>query len=97
MNNLLSVIGLAMKANKLVFGEKVILSIQKKQAQLVIISIDASDNTKKRLIDKCNYYGIDYLEMLSMEDIFKATGKVNRLYFSIIDSNFKKLIINKLR
>lgn len=97
MNDLLSAIGLATKANKLVFGEKVLASIRNKQAQLVIISPDASANTRKRLIDKCKYYQVAYYEKLSMEDIQQATGKINRLYFSVSDKNFKRLIESKIR
>ena len=53
MNNFLSLLGLASRARKIVTGETLIKKIRTNAIYLVIIASDASDNTKKKFIDKC--------------------------------------------
>ncbi|MDR3215502.1 MAG: ribosomal L7Ae/L30e/S12e/Gadd45 family protein [Bacilli bacterium] len=96
MSKLLSCLGLAHKAGKIIYGERTIEMIQKQQAQLVIITNDASANTKKRIKDKCAFYHVKCYEILNSNDLFQATHKVNRMYCAIIDNNFKKLIETKI-
>ena len=48
-----SLLGLAMRARKLATGESALKAVQSQQAHLVFIASDASDNTKKKYIDKC--------------------------------------------
>ena len=52
MNNFLSLLGLASRARKIVTGETLIKKIRTNAIYLVIIASDASDNTKKKFIDK---------------------------------------------
>ena len=47
-----SLLGLAMRARKLATGESALKAVQSQQAHLVFIASDASDNTKKKYIDK---------------------------------------------
>lgn len=54
-----SLLGLAMRARKLATGESALKAVQSQQAHLVFIASDASDNTKKKYIDKCTYYHVD--------------------------------------
>ena len=49
-----SLLGLAMRARKLATGESALKAVQSQQAHLVFIASDASDNTKKKYIDKCS-------------------------------------------
>ena len=51
MNNVVNLIGLAARARKIVTGEMVLNAIRNHSAKLVVIADDASDNTKKKLID----------------------------------------------
>lgn len=89
MNNL----GLAYRASKLEYGTtNVIKSIQNKQAKLVIIASDASDNTKKKIINKCIYYDVDYKIQFLSTEISKAIGKKNIMVISILDSGFKNIL-----
>ena len=55
-----SLLGLAMRARKLATGESALKAVQSQQAHFVFIASDASDNTKKKYIDKCTYYQVDY-------------------------------------
>ena len=58
MDRILSLLGLAQKAHKLIFGENILTDIKK--CQYLFIACDASEKTKERYIKKCNYYHIPY-------------------------------------
>ena len=55
----LSLIGLATKAGKTVSGEfSTEKEVKSKRAALVIVADDASDNTKKKFKNMCDYYHV---------------------------------------
>ena len=57
---LLSLLGFAARARRLVFGTDLCRAAARAgQISLALISSDASQNTKKRIIDACKYYGCD--------------------------------------
>lgn len=57
---LLSLLGFAARARRLVFGTELCRTAARAgQISLVVIAADASQNTKKRVIDACKYYGCD--------------------------------------
>ena len=57
---LLSLLGFAARARRLVFGTDLCRAAARAgQISLAIISSDASQNTKKRVVDACKYYGCD--------------------------------------
>ena len=70
----LLVLGLAKKAGKLVCGAPLVCKALsgKTPPALVIVSIYASDNTKKRMRDKCNYYGVRLYEYDAQTDRISA-------------------------
>ena len=76
MNNFLSLLGLASRARKIVTGETLIKKIRTNAIYLVIIASDASDNTKKKFIDKCTSYNVDYIVTSSREEsgCFRDSG-----------------------
>lgn len=87
----LSFIGLANKAKKIIIGtELVIKSIQKGQAFLVIIAIDVSDNTNKKMIDKCKYYEVPYYFAFKQEQLGHSIGKESRAVIAITDQGFSE-------
>lgn len=93
----LNLLGLALKAGQLVTGEELVLqSIRKKQAKLVIVATDASDNTKKKLQDKCHYYEIPYQEAYSQAEITHALGK-KRTACALVQDGFKKRMVEILQ
>lgn len=94
-NNLYNTLGLANRARKLVSGESIIKAIENKKAYLVFIAEDASENTKKKYIDKCNYYGVDYVVYGDSDTLSKAIGK-SRVAVAIIESGFALNIKKKL-
>lgn len=82
----LNTLGLITRARKLVTGEELVVkAIQKKKVYLVIVSEDASHNTKKKLQDKCNFYNVPLYFKGDREIIGRAIGKVERVVIGIED------------
>lgn len=91
-------VGLATRAGKTVAGEfSVEKAVKKQKAKLVIVSREASDNTKKLFINKCRYYDIPVFVYGSKEELGNATGNANRASIAILDEGFSKSIENMLR
>ena len=61
MNNFLNTLGLASRARKIVTGETLINKIRSNGVYFVVIASDASDNSKKKITDKCTSYNVDYV------------------------------------
>ena len=58
-DKLAGMIGLAMRAGKLVIGtEQVCLSMAKGKVLLCLASSEASEGTRKKLRTKCEFYGV---------------------------------------
>ena len=77
MNKALNTLGLCKCAGKISYGETLLKDIKNKKVYLVVVANDASDNSKKRIIDKCNYYKVEYKICLSKESITKAIGRID--------------------
>ncbi len=89
-----SLLSLCQKAGKLVAGEDVCLrAIQSGDAKLILISTDASENTKKKFTDKSKYYNIKALSIVTRQEMSQAIGKENRVTVAICDENFASQII----
>lgn len=93
----LSLLGLAMRAGKVVSGEFATENAVKSgKVSLVIVAKDASDNTKKLFRDKCKFYEIPVLEYGTKEELGKAIGKEMRSSVGIQDAGFAKTITSHL-
>ena len=91
MNKALNTIGMCKCANKLSYGETLINDIRKHLVSVVVICSDTSDNSKKKIIDKCNYYNCEYVIAFSQDEIKKVLGRVDPVSaIGIKDSNLKK-------
>ncbi len=89
--NVFNLLGLAMRAGKVVSGEDGVLdAIRSSNARLVIISLDASENTKKKILDKCSFYQIDWLEFGDRTRLGHAIGKWERVVLAVTDPGFAK-------
>jgi ribosomal protein L7Ae-like RNA K-turn-binding protein len=92
-NKMLSYLGLAMRAGKLVTGDEGVMSaIRSREAKLVILAIDASSNAQKKYRDKCSSYNVQLLERCSRDELGASIGKAERVVIAIIDSGFAKMI-----
>ena len=89
-------ISLAMKAGQLAAGEyQCEEAIKNGEACFVIIAEDASDNTRKKFEDKCNYRDIPYEIFGGKEEIGALIGKAERSVIAIKDEQFGAQLIRR--
>ena len=95
-NNILGLIGLAMKAGKIAFGaDSVEESILKRKVKLVIVSEESSERTKSKFIKLCQNYNIPIIIEGNIDDLSKTIGKSNKAVIGIKDINFANSIQKK--
>ena len=73
-SRILSLLGLARRANKITIGDNVLPILNTKKYKFIIIATDASDNTKKRWIDKCNFYQSEYIVYATKDLLGQSIG-----------------------
>lgn len=97
-DNILSIIGLATKAGKVVSGEfSVEKAVKSGKAFLVIVSEDASDNTKKMFTNMCAFYNVPMYLYGNKETLGKSMGKEMRASAALLDEGFSVTIIKKIQ
>lgn len=87
-----SMLSLAQRAGKIVTGEIIEKVVSNGEAFLVIIAEDAGVNTKKKYVNKCEHYAIEYIMFSNKEELSNCIGKYNRSVFAITDNNFAEKI-----
>lgn len=93
MNNLAN-IGLAFKARKLIAGTDLTIDgVRKKKVFVVILAIDASDNTAKMVKDKSSYYNVPVITAYSSSEISSTIGLKGRMVLGITDCGLAKMIL----
>ena len=92
MNSQYGIFGLAAASRNVSIGETLVKEIRSRRCKYVVIADNASDNTKKRLIDKCTYYHVKYGFIESSEILSNAIGKSNIKAVGILDYGFAKKI-----
>ena len=89
-------LGLSSKAGKLIYGVPMIIeAIQKgKKVYLVIEAGDTSDNTHKKLTDKCSFYGVEKIRIdADGVELASRIGKSSSLAaVAITDESFYKMV-----
>lgn len=96
-NNLYSFLGLMQKSGNIASGNDTVENdILKNKCKLLIISVDASENTKKRFLDMANYRNIPCVFFGNKIDLGNSIGKPERAVISVRDSGFAKEFINKI-
>ena len=92
-----SMIGLANKAGEIISGEDPVrFAIRKNNIKLLIITEDASDNTKKRFINAATYYHIPYFIYLTKEELSVSLGGKIRSIAGISDKEFAEYLTKLL-
>ncbi len=90
-------LGMAMKAGKVASGEfSTEKSVKGGKAALVIVSEDASYNTKKKFFNMCEFYKMPRLVFGNKEELGNAIGKGIRSSLAITDESFAKAILEKV-
>lgn len=93
----MSLVGLANRARKIVSGEEQVLrEIRGNRAKLVLLSADASENTMKKVTDKCKFYKVPYKIIGSRFILGHSIGKEARVTIAICDDGFAKKIAQVL-
>ena len=97
--NALKILGLCKKAGKLVCGTPLVCAALSKKTppSLCVVSVGASDNTKKRLYDKCRYYGVELCELSVSTDELSAAlgGHAQTASAAICDEGLAQLFLAK--
>ena len=90
-NKILSLIGLATKAGRTVSGEfSTEKEVKSGRAALVIVADDASDNTKKKFKNMCDFYHVPIYFYKDKDTLGHAMGKQFRASLAILDEGFAK-------
>ena len=91
---LLSLVGLATRARKVVSGEfSTEKSVKSGKSHLVIVSEEASDNTKKKFTNMCTYYKVPICYFGEKGELGHAMGKEMRASLAVVDEGLAKAIV----
>ena len=96
-------LGFAMRAGKVIFGTDTICSVMAKQGRekprLVLVASDASDGTKKKLLHKAEFYGVEVLiTNIDSSELGRLLGKLYApASVAIIDDRFAEEIAKACR
>ena len=90
-------ISLATKAGKTASGEfSTEQSVKTFRAELVIVATDASDNTKKKFKNRCEFYEVPIYFYGDKDSLGHAMGKEYRATLAVNDLGFAKGIMKHL-
>ncbi|MGG1678701.1 YlxQ family RNA-binding protein [Neobacillus sp. NRS-1170] len=96
-NQWMSLLGLANRARKIISGEELsVKEIRSGKAKLILLSADASQNTTKKITDKCNSYEVPYKLVENRFLLGQAIGKEARVVVAVLDDGFAKKLVTLL-
>jgi ribosomal protein L7Ae-like RNA K-turn-binding protein len=96
-NKVLSYLGLATRAGRVVSGEfSVEKSVKQRRAKLVIVSEEASENSRKKFRNMCTYYQVPLYFFGDSEELGKTCGKAFRMSLAVEDEGLAKAAIGQL-
>lgn len=97
MNNIdkfYNMIGIGKRASIIRGGDYVCTeSIQKNASSLIIIAEDAGQNTKKKFIQKCEFYEIKYIIIGEKSNLGNAVGTDETAALTVNDKKFAAQLI----
>ncbi len=100
MTNLLGFLGLCRRAGRMVLGTPLVCEelAKRKKPDLVLYSDGASAATKKRIENKCRFYGVEVLSLpVSTGDLARALGKRGDLAaLAVTDGGFGRAVRDKM-
>ena len=106
--NLLGVIGMCRGAGKAIVGTDMVCEFLRKNSEkkrknteeievLVIEASDTSENTHKKISDKCVYYNVKHIRLEATSEILgRAVGKRATAAVAIADKNFCRAVLGKI-
>ncbi len=91
LKRIYQMLGMAARARLLITGEELVLrDVRSGTARLVIVAGDASDNTLKKINDKCTTYNVEKHVFGTRDEIGHAIGKESRVVLAITDAGFAR-------
>jgi len=91
------ILGLCRRAGKLVSGAWAVEdSIRRGKSKLVIVSNDASEATKEKILKLCKDGRVDVVIFGSKERLGNCIGQSNRAIVAITSNRFRDMIFNVL-
>ena len=92
-NKVLSLLGLAKRAGKVVSGEfSTETAVKSSKAYLVVVSEEASENTKKKFSNMCTYYRVPIYFYGKKEVLGKCIGQEFRASLAVTDPGFSEAL-----
>lgn len=96
-NKVLSLIGLATRAGRTVSGEfSTEKAVKTGTASLVVVSEEASDNTKKKFRNMCAFYQVPLAFYGTKEELGHAMGKEFRASLAVTDEGLGNALVKQL-
>jgi ribosomal protein L7Ae-like RNA K-turn-binding protein len=89
-DKILSLLGLATRARRIVLGEEFVLKQMSKGNKVVFLANDAGANITKKVLDKASSFNCIVFHDFTTDEISKAMGKTNRKVVLIEDQGFSK-------
>lgn len=97
MDNALRMVGIATKAGRTASGEFMTENAVKSgKAALVILAGDASDNTKKKFKNMCEFYDVPIRIYSTKDELGHAMGKEFRASMAVTDKGLAQTIMKKM-
>lgn len=92
-----SYLGFAARARKIVSGgETCVISMKKGSAKLVVVAVDAADNTKDKLVFEAKRYKVPCKVYGESDHLSKMTGTSGRTVFAVTDTHFAECILAEI-
>ncbi len=93
MDKILNNLGLCQRASGLISGEEnVLMEISNGKVFYLFLANDASDNTKKKIMDKAKFYNLEVNMDYSSFELSHSIGKNNRMVIGIVNKGFLKIL-----
>ena len=97
-DKVLSMLGIAAKSGNVVSGEfSTEKAVKTGTAFLVIVSEEASDNTRKSFMNMTEFYDVPCYCYGSKEALGRCIGKEFRASLAVTDENLARAVENKLK
>lgn len=90
MNNILESLGLAYKAKRILISDEIIANMKK--IHLIVLASDVSLNTRKKFLDKANFYNVELIVAFDKEQLGSALGKGEVAAVGILDEKLKSKV-----
>lgn len=89
-DKILSLLGLATRARRIVLGEDFVLKAMSRRDRVVFLANDAGANITKKIVAKAETFNCTLFHEFTTDEISKAIGKINRKVVLVEDQGFSK-------